>query len=177
MKRALFILLFIIIAFAMNAQVLNLGILTDFERSSELDSIFQLVMDEIERTTGPANVVILDSENGISYGINTFEDARREYQLLTQTSDLVIILGSISVKGCVDLASFPIPTIGLGIIDPHLQDLPYENGTLRPDGFAINYAWLVFAEKAHRPSHQPSTKKPVSSVERETFIAFKASSR
>ena len=40
-----------------NAQSLNLGILTDFEKSVDIDSIFQLVVGEIDRTIGPGTNV------------------------------------------------------------------------------------------------------------------------
>ena len=127
-KRLLFIIFVIKTAFAGYAQTLNMGILTDFERSSDLDSVFQIILNEIDRTTRPAHVVLVDSMNGISYGIDNPEDAQRAYNRLAKSSDFIILLGANSIKGCAASGPLPVPTIGLGFIDPHLQDLPYENG-------------------------------------------------
>ena len=139
MKRIFVLLILIIIVKAATAQTLTLGIVTDFEKASELDSIFQVFTEEINRTTGPAKEFTLDLEQAVSYNVNTFEGAQKEYNRHSANADLVILFGSKSVRGCVDQNSFPVPTIGLGVIDPHLQDLPYDNGSTGVANFS--YIW------------------------------------
>jgi ABC-type uncharacterized transport system substrate-binding protein len=124
-----------------NAQTLNLGIVTDFRQSPEIDSIFQIIKEEINKTVGPARRIVMDPASNIHYGINTFESARQQYNQISGSTDLVILFGSLSIKGCVDQASFPVPTIGLGIIDPHLQDIPYVYGTTGVTNFS--YIWAA----------------------------------
>lgn len=141
MKR-IFVLLIIIMAVkAATAQTHNLGIVTDFERSSQFDSIVQIIEEEINRTTGPAKSFALDATDGIAYGISTKDEAQSAYAKLSQSSDIVILLGSTSVVGNSELESFPVPTIGLGIVDPQLQDLPYENGISGISNFT--YIWAA----------------------------------
>ena len=123
-----------------NAQSFNLGILTDFEKSVEIDSIFQLVLGEIDRTIGPGTTVELNPDN-IRYGMGTIENARVAYNDLEPKVDLIIPFGSVSVKGSLENGTFSKPTIGIGVIDPYLQSLPYEEGRTGLENFS--YIWAV----------------------------------
>ncbi len=123
-----------------NAQTLDLGILTDFERSPEIDSVFQLIVQEANKTVGPARSVQLRPEN-VRYGVRTPESASAQYEELVSRSDLIIPFGSVSVKGGLESGPFTKPTIGLGIVDPYLQGLPYEEGRSEVDNFS--YIWAV----------------------------------
>ena len=139
MKQVVFILLIVQLAFTINAQTMKLGILTDYEKSAEIDSIFELMADEINKTTGPAKRFALDHANGISYGISQLKDAQSEYQRIALSSDFIVILGTKSMKGATEMSTFPVPTIGLGVIDPNLQDLPYIGGKSGENNFS--YIW------------------------------------
>ena len=130
----------LIIGHSGNAQSLNLGILTDFEKSPQIDSVIQVVVGEIRKTLEASRTVELRSEN-IRYGVGSLEDAFDQYQGLVSQSDLIIPLGSISLKGSQRSGSFSKPTIGLGVIDPYLQELPYEDGRSKVDNFS--YIWAV----------------------------------
>ena len=126
---------------AANAQTLNLGIVTDFSQSPEIDSIFQVITEEINKTVGPAREFVLDPASNVRYGIKTLDGAGEQYNQISGNTDLVILFGSVSIKGCVDQASFPVPTVGLGVIDPQLQDIPYEFGKTRVTNFS--YIWAA----------------------------------
>ncbi|MGI9571262.1 MAG: ABC transporter substrate binding protein [Desulfobulbia bacterium] len=139
MKKGLVILVITLAAFQINAQTQKLGIITDHEKSAEIDSIFQIIVEEINKTTGPAWKFVLDPTDGISYGISHINEAQSEYQRIAQTSDYIIILGAKSLKGISDLNSFPVPTLAIGIIDPVLQDLPNVNGITGIENFS--YIW------------------------------------
>ena len=123
-----------------NAQSFNLGILTDFEKSVEIDSIFQVIVREIDRTSGPGTTVMLNPEN-IRYGLANIDNARMEYDDLEPKVDLIIPFGSVSVKGSLENGTFNKPTIGIGVIDPYLQSVPYKEGRSGMENFS--YIWAV----------------------------------
>ncbi|MDX1313879.1 MAG: TolC family protein [Eudoraea sp.] len=140
MKKILLLFYTLLLSLSGSAQNLEIGILTDFEKSVEIDSIFQLVLGEIDRTIGPGTTVELNPEN-IRYGMGTIENARVAYNDLEPKVDLIIPFGSVSVKGSLEKGTFSKPTIGIGVIDPYLQSLPYEEGRTGLENFS--YIWAV----------------------------------
>jgi ABC-type uncharacterized transport system substrate-binding protein len=116
----------------------RLSILTDYKRSAEIDTVFQYFLTEINRTLGPGRTMTLPPDH-VVYGIGTFEEAREKYDELTQKSDFIILLGSLCNKGVLVERQLPKPTIGLGILDPYLQELPYSNGKTGINNYA--YIW------------------------------------
>lgn len=141
MKRCIITAIALLLNLAAFAQEVNLGIITDFNQSTEIDSILKNFADEISKTTGPAKQVQLDFNKEVSYGVENLEVAQEEYKRLSESNDLIILFGSISVKGGSDLNQFPVPTIGLGVVDPGLQDLPYDNGRTGIQNFT--YIWAA----------------------------------
>jgi len=134
-KILLFILLFT--TCMLNAQVVHVGIITDFEKSSVLDSIFQVMILEIDRTTGSSKKPELTSEN-IIYNTRSLGQARTNYNIISAQVDFVLLVGSVSIKGALD-SGFPKPTIGLGVVDPHLQEIPFAEGKSGIPNFS--YIW------------------------------------
>ena len=53
--------------------------------------------------------------------------------------DFVFLIGGISIKGALNSGIFPKPTIGLGIIDPVLQEIPFREGKSGIQNFS--YIW------------------------------------
>ncbi|MGI9532606.1 TolC family protein [Lutimonas sp.] len=141
MKKLLSILITFSLSLAVNSQTLNLGVITDFEKSAEIDSLLVNAVEEIKKTIGPAKQINLDIINGVYYGVNDLNTAKNEYQGLSESHDFILLFGSNSIKGAINLKSFAVPTIGLGVIDPHLQDLPYDNGVTNYDNFS--YIWAA----------------------------------
>ena len=123
-----FILIFILpISFALHAQDYQLGIVTDFDKSDLLDSVLTGIASEINRTTGSSKRIVLKTEN-ISYQNQTINSASDNYQTVQEQVDIIVLLGGISIKGALNRNTFLKPSFGLGIIDPFMQNIPYDNG-------------------------------------------------
>ena len=121
-------------------QDIRLGIVTDFPQSPVIDSIFQVMTLEIDRTTGSAKKVTLTPEHVI-YKSNSLEQARANYDLINPQVDFMILIGGVSIKGALINGTFPKPTIGLGIIDPDLQEIPLQDGKSGIQNFS--YIWAA----------------------------------
>ena len=122
------------------SQNIELGIVTDFQQSPVIDSALQVITLEMDRTTGSAKKVTLAPEHVI-YGSNSLEQARANYDQINPQVDFMILVGGISVKGALINGTFPKPTIGLGIIDPVLQEVPFQEGKSGVQNFS--YIWAA----------------------------------
>ncbi|MEQ6118093.1 hypothetical protein [Reichenbachiella sp. MALMAid0571] len=118
------------------AQPFKVGVISDFEKSTNLELIIDQMIHEIDQTTGAARKVSLGAT---SFGIVDNESAQRSYDQLDGQVDLVIALGSISAKSLSSANDLSTPVIALGIIDPGLQEIPYANGTSGKRNFT--YIW------------------------------------
>jgi len=118
------------------AQPFKIGVISDFDKSPNLEAIINQMIQEIDQTTGASQKVSLGST---SFGIVDIESAQRSYDQLDGQVDLVIVLGSISAKSLSWMNDLPIPVIALGIVDPKLQEIPYVNGTSGKRNFT--YIW------------------------------------
>ena len=134
--------LFILLAWSNQvcSQTIQLGIVADFDKSPIVDSIFQVITTEIDRTTGSSKKVTLAPEH-IIYGRNSPEQARASYDLLVSQVDFILVVGGVSVKGALINPSFSKPTIGLGVIDPDLQEIPLQDGKSGVENFS--YIWAT----------------------------------
>ena len=119
-------------------QSVRVGISSDFEKTKDADSIFKAIVSEIDRTVGASGKVILPA-NQIIYGNKSLDQAQQSYNKLNATSDFILLIGSISTKGALQRLNFSTPTIAIGIVNPFLQDLPYQNGTSGKSNFS--YIW------------------------------------
>jgi len=120
------------------AQEFKIGIVTDFPQSFEIDSILRMMVNQIDQTTGTGKAVIFASAD-VSYNNTSFEEAAENYSQLAERIDLVILIGGISIKGVTSLEHFPVPTFGLGVIDPLIQEFPYQEGRSGTPNFT--YIW------------------------------------
>lgn len=121
---------------SVQAQQFKVGVISDFEKSTDLEVIINQIIQEIDQTTGASREVSL----GLTiFGIDDIEFAQRSYRQLDGEVDLVIGLGSITAKGLSLVSNLSIPVVALGIIDPMLQEIPYINGTSGKKNFT--YIW------------------------------------
>ncbi len=127
------------------AQKTRIGIITDLEKSVAIDSIIQVIVNEIDRTTGSSKEVTL-STGSVIYGIRSLARAAESYTRLAPQVDLVILLGSISTKGALS-SDFNTPAIGLGVTDPGLQGIPFENGRSGIKNFSYIWASTDFIKE------------------------------
>lgn len=137
-NRVILLLIFIVSLMPLRGQEFNIGIVTDFRQSPEMDSILRIMVNQIDQTIGSGKTVTLAPEDA-SFGNSSFEEAAGNYSRIAGRTDLVILIGGISVKGVSATGLFPAPTFGLGVIDPGIQEIPYREGKSGIPNFT--YIW------------------------------------
>ena len=120
----LFLFLLLNQSFKLSAQDFKIGIITDFKKNEIVDSVFQALLVEVNRTTGAGKNFTINEEH-IKYSVNTFNESAFQYAEMTTKVDFVWLVGSVSIKGTVDMR-YPVPTIGLGLTDPRVEEIPYD---------------------------------------------------
>lgn len=125
--RTIFFLISIISIAPLTAQEYKIGIVTDFRQSFEIDSIIRYMVDQVDQTIGSGNTLTL-APTDVSYNNLNFEDAAKNYSQLAKRIDLAVLIGGNSVKGVSNLKDHPVPTFGMGILDPGIQEIPYSEG-------------------------------------------------
>ncbi|MFY0601599.1 MAG: TolC family protein [Cyclobacteriaceae bacterium] len=133
-----FLFLLVLVTSQAYSQDVRVGIVSDFEKGPAIDSMFQAIISELDRTAG-YGINILHIEDEISFNNKTLSQAQSSYRKLSPEVDLILLFGSVSTKGALGVGSFSKPTIGLGIVDPGLQDLPFVNGKSGLKNFS--YIW------------------------------------
>ncbi len=103
----------------------SVGVITDLSETERVQSIIDSIVREIDNTTG-INLKIASPNTLHVFGISSESAAQEAYQGIQ--ADLIVSIGSVSTKGISKLSILPIPVIGLGIVDPVLQDMPHVNG-------------------------------------------------
>jgi outer membrane protein len=138
MNKTILLLVFLVIIFPATAQEFKIGVVTDFGKTAEMDSVLRLMVNQIDQTIGSSKNVTLNA-NDVSYDNSDFQTAVENYNQLLKRTDLVILIGGNSVKGISGLKTHPLPTFGLGVIDPAIQDIPFVKGK---SGIAnFTYIW------------------------------------
>ncbi|MEM7551233.1 MAG: TolC family protein [Bacteroidota bacterium] len=130
--------LVVTLATSVNAQEIRLGIVTDFNKTERLDSVFSIMANQIDQTTG-AGVKASLNNSDIIYDNTSLEQARASYDQIVSKVDFVLLIGAVSVKGAAFGGSFSKPTIGLGVDDPNLQQIPFQDGKSGTPNFS--YIW------------------------------------
>jgi len=139
MKYRILLIPFLVLSFfGVNAQEFKLGVVTDFQQSVELDSVLQLMVTQIDQTAGSGKKIILQKAD-VYFNCQTLEEADGNYQRIAARTDVVILLGGVSIKGAAQRKLFDKPTIGLGLIDPELQNISYKDGKSGIPNFT--YIW------------------------------------
>ena len=127
-KKWLIIPVLLILLLPASAQEIKVGVVTDFVKSPELDSIIQIIVRQFDQTVGAGKEIVLQKEN-VSYKNLTPEETVKNYFGIANKTDLVVLIGGNSNKAVASQKQFPKPTFGIGIIDPLIQEIPYVNGT------------------------------------------------
>jgi outer membrane protein TolC/ABC-type uncharacterized transport system substrate-binding protein len=139
MKYKAIIFLILIFSFGTAiSQEFKLGVVTDFGNTAQMDSVLRLIVNQIDQTTGTGKRVTFAPEDA-SFNNDTFEAAAENYQRLAKSTDFVVLIGGNSIKGVSALTTLPVPAFGLGIIDPVIQEIPYEKGKSGVANFT--YIW------------------------------------
>lgn len=121
---------------SVQAQQFKVGVISDFEKSPDLEIIINQIIQEIDQTIGVSREVSLGAT---IFGMDDSESAQRSYRQFDGEVDLVIGFGSITAKALSLASNLSIPVVALGIIDPMLQEIPYINGVSGKKNFT--YIW------------------------------------
>tara|TARA_R110002124_G_scaffold45693_2_gene137940 strand:+ start:3008 stop:5317 length:2310 start_codon:yes stop_codon:yes gene_type:complete len=107
----------------------RIGIITDFTTEAASYSFVDQLKTEIQQTVGNTASVVFSDQNMIASNYDA-DKAFAQYQSLSKRTDIILVIGGASFKGVIKSTSFPVPTLGIGVFDPKLQNIPYlENGT------------------------------------------------
>lgn len=125
-KNILFILFLTSISLVgYSQQTISLGILSDFEKTDKRSQfINKMILDEIQKVTGSRYNVILNEKHHLSSNWDK-NQAVSGYKKLSTSCDLIILIGGISVQGGLKNQPISVPTIGLGVFNTDIQQIPY----------------------------------------------------
>lgn len=121
---------------SLSAQEIRVGFISDYAGSPGLERVVSQIVEEIDRTTGFRRKA---TRGNVVYDIPSTDAARRSYREIAANSDLVIAIGSVCARGLALSDNLSTPVISVGIIDPHLQGIAYEQGASGKAGFT--YIW------------------------------------
>lgn len=137
MLRSFLLLIPILLTGNLVLGQIKVGVITDFEQNAQSQELVNSIILEIDRTTGSTKKIISPSDIHF-FGISNIDEAKSVYQGLLGTR-MVISLGAISTKALSELDKLPVPVIGIGIIDPYIQNIPYQDGSSGKTNFT--YIW------------------------------------
>lgn len=138
MRNRISIAIFLISSFYCSiAQQYTVGISTDFPKNELTDSLFAAIVNEIDRTLGSTGNFRLPNDQVI-YDNADLDQAQESYNQL-RTNDFILLVGAISTVGALQNESFDVPSIAIGVVDPELQGIPYQDGKSGRKNFT--YIW------------------------------------
>ena len=101
-----------------------------------MKGLVDYIISEIDVTVGARHNVVFSSA---FYDASTIDAAQDAYLSASASSDLILTLGGISTQAISQIAELTTPVIGLGVVDPKLQNIPFENGVSGKPNFT--YVW------------------------------------
>ena len=113
------------VQFTYSQKILNLGIISDFDKSDQRNhGLNNKLVEQIQKSVGSSYSVTLDQSNSLTSGWDV-QQTKLHYQRLTQQCDIILLIGGTSINGALRNETFPKPTIGLGVFNAELQQIPY----------------------------------------------------
>lgn len=122
-------------SFKLSAQDFKIGIITDFEKNEIVDSVFHTLLEEVNRTTGAGKNFTLNQDH-VKFEVKALNESAPYYESLSKEVDFIWLVGSVSTKGMVGNA-FIVPTIGLGLTDPEIEEIPFDGYKTGIDNFSF----------------------------------------
>ncbi|MEL6675733.1 MAG: TolC family protein [Bacteroidota bacterium] len=133
-----------------SAQSYRIGFIADFEKAPELIGFCQQITQSIQKTVGASAVLTLDEQH-IRSANWSLEQAVEEIDSLEKSCDLLLLLGSVSMKASLSRDSFNIPTLGLGVFSPQIQEIPFtDKGTSGVENFTYILTAMDFEAQLDR---------------------------
>jgi len=111
---------------------ISVGVITDSKETMQSQMIINALVQEIDRTAG-VNLRVTSAKDMQYFNVRSEPDAQTIYQNLN--ADLVLSIGGVSTKAMADLPNLSVPVIGIGVADPYIQKIPYDNGTSGKNNF------------------------------------------
>ena len=130
MKTLLLLVLTITtVHFVHGQKTISLGIISDFDSSDERNyGLNSKLLDQIQKSVGSSYSVSLEQSNSLTSGWDV-QQTKLHYQRLTEQCDLILLIGGTSINGALRNETFSKPTIGLGVFNAEVQQIPYnQNG-------------------------------------------------
>lgn len=124
MRRFVLTYILLVSGYFSFAQV-TVGVIMDLEESAQSRLLITALVEEIDKTTG-FNLKVQSSVDLQSFDVSSAAEAQRLYT--SMNASLVIAVGGVSTKALSELPDLPIPVIGIGVIDPTIQGIPYQEG-------------------------------------------------
>lgn len=132
MMTKLFTILFFCVSCTGGICQLRVGVITDLPKSLPVAILIDSLLAEIDNTTGFNDKVVAPDEL-------LFYEAADEAAIISAyrgtNADLIITIGGVPTRAIASLPRLDIPVIGLGVVDPYLQNIPYRNGKSGKDNF------------------------------------------
>ncbi|MEL6557563.1 MAG: TolC family protein [Bacteroidota bacterium] len=124
MRRFTLAFCLLVLTHFLHGQI-KIGIITDLEENTQSRLIVEAFLKEIDNTLG-VNKQVASSANLQFFEVASDSQAQSIYHKMS--ADLVLVFGGISTKAISDLSRLSIPVIGIGVVDPAIQKIPYQNG-------------------------------------------------
>lgn len=116
---------------------ISVALISDYDNNAHTQSLVAEIIAEIDKTTGAYKKMTSPAQVQ-TFGVSDFELAVKAYQNLKGVK-MVVALGPISTKALSMQSKLEIPVIGIGVLDPSIQNLPYEDGHSGKANFT--YIW------------------------------------
>lgn len=124
MLKPLFLFFLLFVTKILFGQV-SVGIISDLDETAQSRIIVDSLIKEVDRITG-VNLKVRTSDNIQHFSVGSLSKVQSIYQ--STAADLIIAIGGLSTQALSKLPTLPTPVIGIGVIDPFIQEIPFENG-------------------------------------------------
>ncbi|MEM0997750.1 MAG: ABC transporter substrate binding protein [Bacteroidota bacterium] len=124
------------------AQTFRIGVIADETTLNRVQPMLNRLAAEIQKTVGVSRTVEFAPERTKSIGYDG-EKARTVYRNLEGNSDLILLVGTTSIRSVLELPEFTTPTLGIGVFDPKLQAVPY---TTKGTSGRKNFTYILTVE-------------------------------
>jgi len=130
-----------------SAAEVRLGIIMDVPRNERSQGFLDLMFQEMRKTLGASRTLRVDEADIRSLEWNNTQ-TMDHYHSLCGHCDMVVLLGSGAIHKVVADGAFLRPTLGLGVFEPQIQGIPYQeigvSVPTRRSGFRVRKTSATF---------------------------------
>lgn len=103
----------------------RLGVVMDVPKTETSLCLLETLEDEIQKTLGASHELRFDDADIQSTNWD-YTKSLVQYRTLASHCDVILLLGSGAIHEVASNGTFSIPTLGLGVFEPRIQGIPYE---------------------------------------------------